>query len=94
MARAIWNGVVLAESTMTEVVESNRYFPPLALNREHFEESDTHTTCPKKGVANYYDIVVDGRVNPDAAWYYPTPEPDAANIKDHVAFWNGVVIER
>ena len=94
MARAIWNGVVLAESLTTVVVESNRYFPPLALNREHFEESNTQTTCPKKGVASYYDIVVDGRVNPDAAWYYPSPNEAAEHIAGYVAFAKGVMIEQ
>jgi uncharacterized protein (DUF427 family) len=93
MAKAIWNGVVLAESDETVVVEGNHYFPPDAVNREYLRESSRHTTCPWKGQASYYDVVVDGRVNRDAAWYYPTPKPAAAQIKDYVAFWRGVRVE-
>lgn len=93
MAKAIWSGVVLAESGETVVVEGNHYFPPDAVNREYLRESSRHTTCPWKGQASYYDVVVDGRVNRDAAWYYPTPKPAAAQIKDYVAFWRGVRVE-
>lgn len=93
MAKAIWSGVVLAESDETVVVEGNHYFPPDAVNREYLRESSRHTTCPWKGQASYYDVVVDGRVNRDAAWYYPTPKPAAAQIKDYVAFWRGVRVE-
>ena len=91
--KAIWRDAVLAESDKTEVVEGNHYFPPDAINREYFSESQTHTTCPWKGEASYYDVVVNGEVNRDAAWYYPEPKPAASNIKDHVAFWRGVTIE-
>ena len=93
MAKAIWNGVVLAESTHTEMVEGNHYFPPNSLNREFFKESTHHTTCPWKGVASYYDVVVDGQVNKDAAWYYPTPKPAARNITGYIAFWRGVQVQ-
>jgi uncharacterized protein (DUF427 family) len=93
MARALWKGAVLAESDRCELVEGNHYFPPMALRREHLRPSATHTTCSWKGVASYYDVVVDGEVNRDAAWYYPDPKPAAANVKDHVAFWRGVVVE-
>ncbi len=93
MARAIWNDAVLAESDRTVVVENNHYFPPEAVRREHFRASDTHTVCSWKGTASYYDVVVGGKVNHDAAWYYPAPTPDAVNIKDHVAFWKGVKVE-
>jgi uncharacterized protein (DUF427 family) len=85
---------VIAESDRCEVVEGNQYFPPGAVRRELLTPSATHTTCPWKGEASYYDVVVDGEVNRDAAWYYPEPKDAAANIKDHVAFWRGVKIER
>lgn len=94
MARAIWNGAVLAESDTFEVVEGNVYFPPGALRREHFRDSGTHTTCAWKGVASYYDVLVGGEVNKDAAWYYPAPKEAAKNIAGHVAFWRGVTVER
>jgi uncharacterized protein (DUF427 family) len=93
MARAIWKDTVLAESDRTEIVEGNHYFPPEAVRREHLRPSATHTTCSWKGEASYYDVVVDGETNADAAWYYPTPKPAAANIRDHVAFWRGVRVE-
>lgn len=94
MARAIWNGAVLAETDKFEVVEGNIYFPPETINREYFVDSSTHTTCPWKGVASYFTVVVDGKENKDAAWYYPTPKEAAAKIKDYVAFWKGVTVER
>ncbi len=91
--RSIWNGAVLAESDKTIVVEGNHYFPPDSVNREYLQVASTHTTCPWKGLASYYNVVVDGNVNQDAAWYYPDPKPAAAQIKDHVAFWRGVKVE-
>ncbi len=91
--KAIWQDAVLAESDDTVVVEGNHYFPADSINRAYFQQSDTHTTCPWKGEASYYDVVVDGKVNSDAAWYYPEPKQAAANIKDHVAFWKGVKVE-
>ena len=94
MAKATWNGATLAESDRFEVVEGNVYFPEAALNRALFEPSDTHTTCGWKGVASYYDVVVDGKRNKDAAWFYPQPLEAAANIKGHVAFWKGVTVEK
>jgi uncharacterized protein (DUF427 family) len=93
MAKAIWNEAVLAESDRTVEVEGNQYFPPDAVRREHLRESATHTTCPWKGVASYYDVVVDGQVNRDAAWYYPQPKEAARQITGHVAFWRGVRVE-
>ena len=92
--KAIWNGAVLAESDQTVMVEGNHYFPIAAVNRQHFRPSGTHTTCPWKGEASYYDVVVNGDVNKDAAWYYPTPSEAAKEIKDHVAFWKGVEVTR
>ncbi|HSE97255.1 MAG TPA: DUF427 domain-containing protein [Blastocatellia bacterium] len=93
MMKAIWNGAVLAESDNTVVVEGNHYFPPDSINRNHFRESQTHSTCPWKGEASYYDVVVGDEINRDAAWYYPEPKSAASNIKDHVAFWRGVKVE-
>jgi uncharacterized protein (DUF427 family) len=90
--KATWHGTTLAESNDTVVVEGNHYFPIDSIHREYFIESDTHTTCPWKGEASYYNISVDGEVNKDAAWYYPEPKAAAANIKNRVAFWKGVVI--
>jgi uncharacterized protein (DUF427 family) len=94
MARAVWKGVVLAESEAGTIVEDNYYFPPESVNREYLRESSTHTRCPWKGIASYYDVVVDGATNEDAAWYYPSPSPAADNIQGHVAFWRGVSVER
>jgi uncharacterized protein (DUF427 family) len=91
--KATWNGAVLAESDDTVVVEGNHYFPPEALRREHFQPSATHTTCPWKGVASYYDLVVGSEVNRDAAWYYPDPKEAAREIGGRVAFWRGVRVE-
>lgn len=91
--KAVWNDTVIAESDHTVVVEGNHYFPSDSIKREHFRESDTHTTCGWKGVASYYDVVVGESVNKDAAWYYPTPKEAANNIENHVAFWRGVQIK-
>ena len=88
--RAVWNGAVLAESDETVVVEGNHYFPAEALNGAFFAPSDHHTTCPWKGVASYKTVVVDGRENANAAWFYPAPKDAAREIAGHVAFWKGV----
>jgi len=93
MAKATWNGIVLAESDSTVVVEGNQYFPPESVKREFFTESKTHTTCPWKGLASYYSVVVNGQTNPDAAWYYPVPKDAAKEITGYVAFWKGVSVE-
>jgi uncharacterized protein (DUF427 family) len=90
--KAIWNNQVIAQSDNTVVVENNHYFPKESVNSGFLTESDTHSTCPWKGLASYYTLDVDGEQNTDAAWYYPDPKPAAANIKDHVAFWKGVKI--
>jgi uncharacterized protein (DUF427 family) len=94
MARAIWNGTVIAESDRYEMVEGNVYFPPETVNRQYLKDSSTHTTCPWKGQASYYSVVVNGQENRDAAWFYPDPKPAARNIQNHIAFWRGVQIER
>ena len=91
--KAIWNGVVVAESGDTVVVEGNHYFPAATLKREHVLPSDTHSTCHWKGEASYYSLVVNGSTNKDAVWFYPDPKPAAKEIKDRVAFWKGVKIE-
>ena len=93
MAKAVWNGVVIAESDETVIVEGNHYFPPSSLQRRYLEGSDNHTVCPWKGVASYFDVVVEGKRSREAAWYYPVPSSAAAEIKDHVAFWKGVSVK-
>ena len=90
--KATWNGAVLAESNETVVVEGNHYFPPEAMDKQYFKASDTHTICPWKGEASYYNVVVNGETNKDAAWYYPETKPEANNIKGYVAFWRGVKV--
>ena len=91
--KAYWHNVILAQSDNTIVVEGNHYFPPDSIHKEYFKESATHTTCPWKGEASYYDVVVEGEVNKDAAWYYPQPKEAAKQIRDHVAFWKGIGVE-
>jgi uncharacterized protein (DUF427 family) len=93
MARAIWNGAVLAQSDDTVVVEGNHYFPRASLNEQYFEPSEHTTVCSWKGTASYYHVRVGGKQNPDAAWYYPAPKPAAQSIQGRVAFWRGVVVE-
>jgi uncharacterized protein (DUF427 family) len=90
--KAVWKGVTLAQSDETVVVETNHYFPPNTLQREYVQESDTHTDCEWKGIASYYNVVVDGEVNKDAVWYYPETKEAAANIQGYVAFWHGVEV--
>jgi uncharacterized protein (DUF427 family) len=94
MARALWNGKVIAESERIELVEGNVYFPPGSVDRRFLKPSPTTTICSWKGTAHYYTVAVEGSENKDAAWYYPAPKPEAANIKDHIAFWHGVTVER
>lgn len=88
--KAIWNGEVVAESSDTVVVEGNHYFPADSFKPEHRRPSAHTTTCPWKGTAHYYDVVVKGQVNKDAAWYYPEPSEAARKIAGRVAFWKGV----
>ena len=91
--KATWHGTVLAESDKTITIEGNQYFPPDSLKREFVKESSTHTACPWKGQASYYDITVDGDTNKDAVWFYPEPKDAAKEIKGYVAFWKGVTVE-
>lgn len=92
MVKAVWNDAVIADSDATVVVEGNHYFPVEAVRAELLQPSATTSRCPWKGTASYYSLAVDGKVNPDAAWYYPNPLPAAAEIKDRVAFWKGVKV--
>jgi uncharacterized protein (DUF427 family) len=92
MPKAVWNDTVLAESSSTEVVDGNHYFPPDSINEQYFKESNTHTSCPWKGTASYYNVEVDGQVNKDAAWYYPATKDAAKNIEGYIAFWKGVKV--
>jgi uncharacterized protein (DUF427 family) len=96
MPKATWKDAVLAEadSSRVEIVEGNVYFPPDAVNRAYFRDSATQTRCAWKGLASYYDVVVGEQVNPDAAWYYPTPSEAAQSITGYVAFWHGVQVEK
>jgi uncharacterized protein (DUF427 family) len=93
MPKAIWKGAVLAESDRCEVVEGNQYFPPDAIRRDFFRPSETHTACPWKGLASYYDVIVDGETNKDAAWFYPKTKDAAKHIEGYVAFWRGVEVQ-
>jgi uncharacterized protein (DUF427 family) len=92
MARAIWNGKVIAESDKTQTEDGNVYFPEASLKREYFRPSSTTSTDPAKGQARYMSLLIDGQENPDAAWYYPDPKPTARKLKRFVAFWRGVDI--
>lgn len=93
MAKATWNGVTIAESDETVVVDGNHYFPSDSLKKEYFEASDYTTVCGWKGTANYYSLVVDGKKNQDAAWYYESPKPEAKVLTGRVAFWKDVVVQ-
>ncbi|ALJ00997.1 DUF427 domain-containing protein [Rufibacter tibetensis] len=90
--KAIWNNQVIAESNDTVVVEGNQYFPLEAVKKDFLQPSDTHTTCPWKGLASYYTLQVNGERNKDAAWYYPEPKDAVKQIKNRVAFWKGVEV--
>ena len=90
--KAVWNGHVVAESDDIVTVEGNAYFPAAALDKSLIRDSAHTSVCPWKGTASYYSLQVDGKENKDAVWYYPTPKPAAAEIKDRVAFWKGVQV--
>ena len=92
--KAIWNNKIIAESDKTQLLEGNHYFPAESIKKEYFSESQTHTTCPYKGVASYYNISVDGSENKDAAWFYPEVKAGFTPIKGYVAFWKGVTVEK
>jgi uncharacterized protein (DUF427 family) len=90
--KATWNGAVIAESDDTVVLEGNHYFPETSLNRDFVTFSNHRTSCPWKGQASYYSLLVNGELNSDAAWYYPSPKPEAEEIRGRVAFWKGVKV--
>ena len=90
----MWNGEVIAQSDATIVVEGNHYFPPESVDSRYLETSPSRTVCPWKGTASYYDVVVDDKVAPGAAWYYENPKPAASQIKNYVAFWRGVTVQQ
>jgi uncharacterized protein (DUF427 family) len=90
--KAVWNGIVIAESESTVAVEGNHYFPPESIKRQYLVPSATQSICPWKGMAYYHTVVVEGKENKDAAWYYPQPKNEASEIKDYIAFWKGVTI--
>ena len=94
MPNASWNGKILAQADASEVqlVEGNVYFPPGKVDRSFLKDSETHTVCPWKGTASYYDVVVDGKTNKDAAWYYPETKDAAKHVKGYIAFWKGVTV--
>ena len=92
--KAIWNNQVIAESDETIVVENNHYFPEDSIKKEFFKESNTHTVCPWKGTASYYSLDIDGKENPDAAWFYPETKELAKKIENYVAFWKGVEVTK
>jgi len=92
MTKAIWNGAILAESDKTKIVEGNHYFPAESVNWEFFHKNTHSSVCPWKGLANYYDVEVEGKVNRSAAWTYEQPSAAARQIKDYVAFWGGVIV--
>jgi len=90
--KAVWKDTVIAESDDTVMVEGNHYFPEASVKRQFISFSNHKTSCAWKGQASYYSLIVNGDVNPDAAWYYADPKEAAANIKGHVAFWKGVQV--
>ena len=94
MPKATWNGKVIAQAdtSVVQIVEGNVYFPPDAVDRAFFRDSQTHTVCPWKGTASYYDVVVDGKTNKDAAWYYPETKDAARHVRGYIAFWRGVTV--
>lgn len=89
---ARWNGEIIASSEATIEVEGNHYFPAQDVKRGNLVHSETTTICPWKGTASYFSINAGGAINPDAAWTYHDPKPEAARIKDHIAFWKGVEV--
>jgi uncharacterized protein (DUF427 family) len=95
MPKATWNGAVIAEagSDQVELVEGNVYFPPDKVDKTYLRDSQTHSVCPWKGTASYHDVVVNGEINKDAAWYYPVTKPAAEHVAGYIAFWKGVEVK-
>lgn len=92
--KATWNDTIIAESDNTIVVENNHYFPADSIKKEFFSPSTTHSSCPWKGMASYFSVEVDGKINKDAAWFYPEPKHAAKQIQNFVAFWKGVKVDK
>ena len=94
MPKAIWQGVVIAEASRdaVQLVEGNVYFPPDAVKSKYLKANTHHTVCAWKGIASYYDVVVAGATNANAAWYYPQPKQAAKDIVGFIAFWHGVEV--
>ena len=92
--KAIWKDTIIAESDETIIVEGNNYFPPNSIKQKFFQSTNHQSACPWKGLANYHNIVVNGEVNSNAAWYYPNPSSAASEIKDYVAFWKNVRFDK
>jgi uncharacterized protein (DUF427 family) len=90
--QAIWNGAVIAESDDTVNVEGNYYFPLESVGAGTLTGTKTHTLCPWKGIASYYDVTIRGTINHNAAWTYRHPSPFARRVKNRVAFWKGVQV--
>ena len=90
--KAMWNNVVIAESDATEIIDGNHYFPFNSIKSKYFVKTELTTVCGWKGKANYYSVMVDGKINKDCAWYYADPNDAASKIKGMVAFWNGINI--
>lgn len=90
--KAYWNDALIAESNDTVIIEGNHYFPPESINKEYFDETDTHSVCPWKGTASYYSLKVGDEINKDAAWSYPQAKDLAKNIEGYYAFWKGVKV--
>jgi len=92
MYKAIWNQKIIARSDKTIEIEGNQYFPQESVNQEYLKSSPQKTVCSWKGDCSYYDLEVDGKKNPAAAWYYANPKEAAIRIKDYIAFWKGVTV--
>ena len=90
MVQARWNGVTIAKSDETIVIEGNHYFPPDSVDWNLMEATTQTSDCPWKGTASYFTVAVNGALNPNAAWTYSDPEPKAEAIRDYLAFWRGV----
>ena len=90
--KATWHGAVLAESDDTTLVEGHHYFPPESVRMELLSPTATRTTCSWKGTCHYFSATVGGETNPDCAWVYPAPTPEAAHLAGRVAFWKGVEV--
>ena len=90
MAKAVYNGKVIAESEETLSIEGLDFFPRATVNMTYLTRSTTRTSCPWRGIATYYHVEVDEKIETDAAFSYEAPKKRASRLKDHIAFWKGV----